>query len=306
MKFLAEIIEDARRDSDNVDYSDTTGLSDSDFVRWANDAQQRLAAKILQVKPDVFQKTKVIAGVSRQERYDWPLDMYLGTRVDNVEYSLTGLEADYDDLDEMQLRERSAGEYGHPVGFVRQSEEFLSVPIPASTGSFRVTYQKRLPKLALPATTLSAVTPGNPITAQLTAANVTEDMVAAITAAGFVTIVDALTGEVKARDCQINTCSDSGLITFATGYALGTDETMAVGNMVVPGRFHSHCTQLPEECDRYYTCYMVWKAIKRDSSNDSTEADAERKEMETEIVDSYRMPDNTLSQITILDDSNFD
>lgn len=306
MRTNATLIAAARRDSDNVDYTDTTGLSDADFLEWMANAQERIQGKILQVNPKLFQKTVEIDGVASQERYDLPADIYLGTRVDMIEYSSTGLSSDYDPLDELQLIEYVAGMNGTPSGFIRQSGEFISIPAPASTGKFRVTYQKRLPKLGLSRGVLSAAsTGGSPITATISPSTLDTDNITALETAGSLTVINTTTGAVKARDCVIDSISVIGVITFDATFALATGETIEAGDTVVAGGFHTTISQLPEEMERYLVAYMIWKGIKRDSSSDSAEAKEERDELETEIVDSYRMADNTLNYVPVLDDSNF-
>lgn len=305
MKRLDQLITQARNDTDNDDYSDTTGIPDTSFIQWVNDAQERLQALISAVNPDLFQETEETDAVSGQEEYDLPSDLLLDTKVEGIEYSATGQEQDYDELDPITRRERTAGDQGRPVAYVRQSGQFLSCPAPDTTGGkFRVTYQRRLPGLDIRRGFILdvVVSTDSIVSLTLEPSELTSDNIDHLEDVGYATCVDAL-GNVKMRGIPIlGVDQDTGVVSLDPTFEFEDGETIEAGDYLVAGEYHTSHSQLPHGCERYLIAYMSWKAQKKDSSYDSDEASSEKSEMEQEIVEAYKKADRTVKTVPIIND----
>ena len=87
MRKLETLIALSRRITENQEYTDTAGIQDDEFIQFFNDAQEEIHALINQNWPHVLMGSKTIDLVTNQEAYDIPDDVYLGTRIDFVEFS---------------------------------------------------------------------------------------------------------------------------------------------------------------------------------------------------------------------------
>lgn len=114
MKNVQYIIDQVRKQTENEEVTDFTGIQDSEFIQYINDAQHSLQAAITSQHPRVFVKEKVLPIVSGQEKYDLPEDCYLKNKVFNVEYSPTDKEEDYYTLEEETIKSRVPGTEGSP------------------------------------------------------------------------------------------------------------------------------------------------------------------------------------------------
>ena len=305
MRRIELLIEQARRDSDNTDYSDSTGLQDEDFCEWASNAQERLQSIISAVNAPLFQETELINSVASQEAYDLPELIHLGSFVENIEFSSNGQEDNFEDLNEIELRERPQGLVGKPEAYVLQSGQFLSSPAPVNDdGVFRVTYQKILPRIDKRRGKVSAVTLATDTITALTLdpTELAGDDAEQAINVGFLTVVDKY-GTVKMKGIPISDIdTTTGVVTVDSDFVFQDGETIEVDDYVVAGEFHSSHPSLPRQCERYLLSYMTWKALKRDSSYDSKEGKEELDSMEAQIVEAYKKPNKVSRGIPIIND----
>ncbi len=299
------IISQSRRDTDNVEFSDSTGIPDASFLSWANRAQARIQSRILDVSPKFFQVVETIDGVSNQERYSLPSGIFLGTRLEMVEYSQTGNDRDYYELKLFDQRMRRSLDASEPYGYIRESGEIIVQPAPASSnGVFRLTFQKHIPKLdkrrgmvetrTLSVTQLTALA--------LDTAALTDDDITAMTDAGYITVVDK-DGEILMEGIAITAVdSSSGAVTLDGSHTFDDGETCPVDAYVVAGKRHTNVSQLPDTCEDFIAAFLDWKALKKDSDNDGSEAMAELNDIEQRIVEAYSNASPDLAGIPIIDD----
>lgn len=143
-KFVDSLIDEIREATENEDFDDTIGLTEEEILRYINDAQYRLHAKIIAQHPTVFTEVEETNIVADQENYAINFKAHLGNRISKVEYSVTGDADDYYKLSSAQLANRDTGANGHPSHYIRKNGELLLLPTPTTAGGkLRVTYIRR-------------------------------------------------------------------------------------------------------------------------------------------------------------------
>lgn len=302
------LIGDARRETDNVIFTDETGIQDSEFLRWANSAQTRILSLIQQAHPDLFQRSTVIPAVQNQEQYDIPAKTFLGTRIQMLEYSRTGQDRDYYPLKKGNLHERVNGPSGDPAFYIRFSKKFLVQPKPQNTGSFRAITQLALPRLdTRRATVLSSTL--DTVTNTITTLNFDPSLdidSENIQNEGYICLVDK-DGNLLMEAIPVDSVdTTTGLVTVHAGFTFQTGETAPAGSFAVLGQYSSTTSELPEVAERYIVDFMIWKLEKRDSNTVSQEINQELMAMEQEIVDSFALPDDDVSYVAVLDPQYLD
>lgn len=287
MRRIERLIDQSRKSTGSTEYTDTTGIQDEEFIQAANDAQERIKSLILQAHAEAFETTEEEDIVNGQKTYSLPSNTYLQIRVMKVELSESGLEDDYSML--VQRRD-----------FDRRGSEIV-LKFKPSTGKLRFTIQKTFPRIEKRRGKVSAVTLDS---ATSTITSLTLDPSVSLDSEeivdeGYITIVDK-DGVVKMKNIPVSAVNTtSGEVTLDGSFTYESGETIAVGNWVTIGKNSSTHCQLPDELERYLIAFMNWRILKRDSSNDSVEENAELKEMEDEIIGAFSEPDMALDHIPI-------
>jgi len=301
MRRIDLLITQARRSSNNESFNATAGISDEEFIQYVNDAQDRLQSLIGVRFPDLFQTEKTISSVLNQESYTVPDDAFLGSRIDLVEFSRTSQSEDYYFLKKSLLKERIPGLTGSPEFYIRRSNAFLVYPAPdTSGGSFRVTYQKTLPRLDKRRGTVSAVTLTTNEISSLTLDTTVEIDDEELLNEEQVTIVDKY-GVVKMRRIPITAINTTtGAVTVESGFEFESGETIEAGDYMLRGPESTTHSQLPNTCERYLIEYMNWRVSNRDSSNDAIEQSQILANLEADIVASIQEPDGDVLGVPII------
>lgn len=292
MRSVTKLIEQIRRQTENEEVSDFTGISDKEFIQYINDAQYNLQAAIVHQHPRVFVKEVEIAAVSDQEKYTLPIDTFLKNKVHNVEYSPTGNEDDYYALEEDTIKRRNPGVSGSPVKYIRLSGQILLTPQPQSAGKIRINYVHRLRELrkasAKAAADTTVVTSGSSNwTIALDNDTFTTD-IDLLDEDNFICIVDKFGNNVVA-DIEIVSVANDTLTCRPKTLATDDSSSIPAGSFLISGSNTSTHSELDISVERYLIAYAAWKILKRDSSVDSTEAIQELQNMQAEIVKSYAM-----------------
>lgn len=282
MKYVQYIINQVRKQTENEEVTDFTGIQDSEFIQYINDAQHSLQAAIVAQHPRVFTKEVVLDVVSGQEKYDIPSDCYLKNKIHNVEFSLDGRDENYYSLNEDTIKSRIAGTTGSPVNYIRISGKILLLPQP-TTGKIRITYVRRVPELDLRRALVSSAT--STYIGLNNSVMLTE--VDSLSEHEYVCVVDKK-GDIIARDIPVSSIS-STVIAFDNYVPSEEDEQIQAGHYVVGGRNTSTHGEFDDSVERYIIAYCAWKILKRDSSVDSQEAMQELSVMLQDIIKSYAM-----------------
>jgi len=309
VRYIKYLIEQVRRETENEEFTDETGIKDNEFIQYLNDAQHRLQARITSQHPRVFLNDELINVVSGQSTYNLPSDTYLDNRVHNIEYSSTGNESDYYILDEVSLRRISPGASGEPSYYVRSTGKIIINPVP-TTGTFRITYTQKLKELDL----------------RIGRVVSTQDTVTSIEAITEISldpspVVDVTSGQEHDFICVVDRFGNSKMKNIPVNISVTTDlpnidsdsisvdphtpllgESIEAGDYIIGGKDSSSHSQLPRSVERYLIQYCAWKILKRDSSVDSQEAQAELLAMEDDITSSYANITDDIQNIPVLTD----
>jgi hypothetical protein len=305
MRRLEVLVDDSRRQTDNLDYSTTSGLQQEEFVRYGNDAQDRIQSLITMAHPSgVFEKEKVITLTSGTSEYDIPWDCYLGNRIVDIAVSASGNERDYYTIKARKNRERTYGVNGVPEFYTRKGSKLILTPSPqSSSAKIKVTYQKAVPRLDLRRGSVNAVTlnnTNNTITSLSLVTGATLDTTG-LSKDNYLTIADK-NGVIKMTRIPYDSISSiTGVVTVSAGFTFESGESIASGDYVFCGPNSSNVSQLPDNCEKYLVSYMNLKVLKRDSSGDSSEQTQELTSMEQEIVGAFGEADRDVIQVPILD-----
>jgi len=296
----------SRRETENEEFTTSTGIQDEEFLRYFNDAQVQIQGAISDVNPVVGQKETNISVVSGQEAYELPSDTFLSTKIDLVEFSTSGNANDYYELQQGYLPERISGSgSNNPSFFIRRGKEILLQPKPQSSASLiRLTYQARVPVLDLRRATVSAVTldTGARTITSLTVDTSLQIDETELEEEGFITVCDK-NGTQNMRDIPITDVDTAtGTVTVEPGFVYQSGETIAVGNFLLRGNDSTTHSTLPQVCERFLLGYTNWKILKRDSSNDAAEAGQEVIQLQRSIVSAFSPPDTTVDRVAVLDD----
>lgn len=283
MRYVKYLIDQVRKQTENEEVTDFTGIQDSEFLQYLNDAQHNLQALITQKCPDVFTAEKVIQAVKGQEKYDIPSDCYLHNKITNVEYSSTGKEEDYYVVEQDSLKRRTPGVSSAPIRYIRQDGQILLSPQPQSSGKIRITYIKRIKELDLRrAEIIADPSPNSEGSWGISAKTVD---VASLQEHEYICIVDKR-GNTIAKNIPLKSVSDTLIV--AEAHSLSEeDSTIKSGHFIVGGQDSNSHGDFDRSVERYMISYCAWKILKRDSSIDSTEAVQELSMMAREIVESY-------------------
>jgi hypothetical protein len=302
------LIEASRQATENTQYTDTAGIQDSEFIRYLNDAQDEIHAIINTTFPMILMKDKEISLVQGQESYTIPRDVYLGTRIDTVEFSNSGNAQNYYPIKKGSMKERLNGVPGNPSFYIRRSDQLLIQPTPQSSGSIRVTYQYSIPRLDLRRGQVIAPTAVNQTTKTITdlyldPLQVIQDT--ELLADNFITIVDK-NGAVKMRSIPITAINTTtGQVTIEAGFTFESGETIEVGDYACRGIFSSTTSQLPDICERFLIEYCNTRILMRDSNTDQDAITAIMAKAQDTITKAFSEPDSDPAYVPILDTQYF-
>lgn len=278
MRYVKYLIDQVRRETENEDQTSFTGIKDSEFLQYLNDAQHRLQSLITAHHPRVFIEETKIDIVSGQESYDLPTDIFLENKVHKVEYSSTGDLDDYYILEEADYSIRSSGSTGSPANYIRMSGKILLSPVPTS-GKLRINYIKRIRELDLRQMEFESGGYATD-TGVLTFKDISE--IDSLSEHDYLCIVDR-DGKKIHSNLSYSDLTNSKF-TISTGLS-----SMSSGGFIVGGKDTTTHSDLPRNCERYLIAYCAWKIFKRDSSMDSGDQQTELSAMEQDIVDSYKV-----------------
>lgn len=298
------LLDEAKSATENTSSTSDTGVPDSEYIRAFNDAQVKIQSAILLQNPKILKKEKLITAVALQEAIDLPSDVFGTTRIEKVEYSSTSNQSDYYELKSAETEERQSGQNGMPSYYIRQNSQLLIQPAPQQAGTFRITYERVLPKLDIRRGRVQAVTLD---TVNLQISNLeldpttfTSDDVELLNKYEFICVVSKL-GTIKMKNIPITDVnSSSGAVTVDT-FTYESGETIAVGDYVVAGSYSTTHSELPDICERYLLKFTEWRILKRDSSNDSMESNKELDDMLADIMATYARSDKAVHTVPIID-----
>lgn len=303
MRRVEQLITASRRSTENQEYTETAGVSDEEFIQYLNDGQEEIQSLINSSFPRILMAENTIALTPNIESYPLPRDVFLGTRIDFVEYSPSSLTQDFYTLKKGSLKERLNGPSGNPSFYIRRNSELLIQPIPQQAGLIRVNYQKNIPRLDIRRAQVdSVILAGNQITSLTLDTSALIDS-EALLEQNFVTVVDK-NGVVKMQAIPIlDINTNNGSVTIDPSFVFEDGETIESGNFLCRGSFSSTTSLLPDICEKYLLEYCNFRILVRDSSSDSNQVAQILSKVQGTLQANYSDPDNDPDYVTILDGS---
>lgn len=292
MRRIDFLLTQARRQTENDEFSDNTGIADVELLQYANDAQYRMLSLITAVHQNIFVKESAdIQVTTDQEEYSLPDDVFLENRISSVEYSHTNLTRDFFKLEPMLLIERRPGSRGFPNSYIRRTGKILLSPIPSSsTGKLRINYVRRIAELDKRRGRILSVTldnSANEITALTLDVSQSDFDSPTLIQQDFICAVNKLGVQQMSRISVDSIDSNTGVVTIDSSFTFDDGETLSVGDYITNGFDSSTHSELPKICERYIIAYVAWKLFKRDSSEDAFEQRNEIKSMEGDILEAF-------------------
>ena len=301
MRRVDLLITASRRATENQEFTATAGIQDEEFLEYLNNGQEEIHSILQGTFPSILTGSKEQTLVQSQEAYAVPRDLYLGTRIDQIEYSCSGLATDYYILRKGTLKERLNTQAGNPAFYIRVGDEILVQPKPQQAGKMRISYQRAIPKLDVRRATVAAVTLTTSSISSLTLDTTVLLDDEAILEQGFITVIDK-NGVVKMRSIPISAINTvSGVVTVEPGFVFEAGETIAPGDYVCRGEFSSTNSQLPDLCEKYLLEYCNMRILIRDSQTDSNEVGAILAKVQETLRLAYAEPSSDPDRIPLLD-----
>lgn len=291
MRYVGKLIDHVGRHTENPrdQVTSEAGISDEDFLEYANFAQSRLQAAILRAYPHstVFDDEYTQSVTSGTKSYPVSSgDALYGNKCRYCEYSDSGRSDDYWALRYSDIRELGAGA-GSPTTYALRNGNVILGDIPNRSGYLRTVFPRRLDSLDLRRGRVETKTDNGTYFTQITLADDSDLDADALTAAEYLCVNDKR-GVVTYYSLPVYSYdSASRIVTLDSSSALLTAGTIAVGDYVTVGKFSTTHSKLEDPAEKYLLSYMSWKIFKRDSSTDAVEENSELASMEEEIVAVY-------------------
>lgn len=301
MRRVDLLITASRRATENQEFTATAGIQDVEFLQYLNDGQEEIHSVLQSTFPSILTAYKTEQATQGQEAYSMPRDLYLGTRIDQIEYSCSGTADSYYILKKGTLKERLNTQAGNPAFYIRRGAEVLIQPKPQQSGIIRWSYQRAIPKLDTRRGTVLSVTLGaNSITALTLDASISLDN-EAIEEQQFMTVVDK-NGVVKMRSIPVTSIdSATGIVTVDAGFTFQAGETIVAGDYVCAGDFATTHSELPDVCEKFLLEYCNTRILMRDSQTDSAQIGSIMAKVENTLRTAFAEPDGDPDRIPLLD-----
>jgi len=303
MRKLETLITASRRATENQEYTDTAGIQDEEFIQYFNDGQEEIHTLINGTFPHVLMKIKEINLTSGIEAYSIPSDVFMGTRIDTIEFTQSGAPQNYYPLKKGSVKERLSGIQTDPSFYIRNGSQIFLQPKPQSSGSkLRLTYQRTIPKLDIQRATVESVTldlVNNTILSLTLDDSVFMDT-NALLEENYVTVVDK-NGVVKMRNIPVTAISSSGVVTVDPAFVFEAGETINAGDSVCRGKYASNFSELPDLCEKYLLEYCNTRILMRDSNSDADTVGQLLLKVQATLQAAFAEPDNDPDYVPVLD-----
>lgn len=294
MRRVDELISVVRSQTDNVNFGDSEGILQNEFVELLNDAQTNIFLKILAEVPDtaIFDAESNHSLVAGTRSYGDSARWGIKNAVRFVEYKPTADDEDYYFLELRGIKELTRYESSYPSVYAVQNGSVLVSPMPStSQGTLKITYIKRPDTLDFRrARVSSANTSGGSYPTITLDTNFdidsffdTADGTSQYVPFYFSVVDDYGVSQFNAVECTAYDSSTKTL-TLDTSTSLTSDGSISPSNWIVFGKYASTNSSLPDEFERYLIAYTAVEILKRDSSKDAQDWWAKLKEIEGNLI----------------------
>jgi hypothetical protein len=306
MKFIDNIIDEIREDTENEEFNTAIGLSEETFIRYINEAINRLHGRIISKHPSVFINETEQDVTSGTQEYALPRLTFNNAMISSIEYSHTGNTDDYVPLKPTALRNRKPSMDGDPTHYIRRGNAILLVPTPDdAAGSIRITYVRKPIRLDKRRGIITAVTTSNSTITNLEIDYIngaTVDSEELLKRTRF-TVVDKY-GTIKMDNILLSGITSSASydakLTVDSSFTYTSSESIATDYYVVSGDYtttHLLNTDFPAPLEDYIRQYAIMRVLQRDSSIDQNEASQVIIAMENQIVENFGELNDDIQEI---------
>jgi hypothetical protein len=262
LRRLELLITEARKQSQNIRYDADSGLSQSTFVQYFQNAHDTIMREAVNTKGKFLLKDKLMPVVYGQEKYAYPNDIYL-YNVDTMEWASNG--SDFITLSSAITKDRFSNEIGYPFGYICRADGILFAP-PVDSGTFRINYIKKMNALQTRAGLISAVTTtSTQVTALTLDAAEASFNPADLNEVYYLCVVDKF-GVQKMKNVLFTSVNTTTGVVTLPAFTFESGETIAVGDYVVLGKDATNLPEWPDTFESYLIKYAVFEAKEGDSS----------------------------------------
>jgi hypothetical protein len=279
------LIKQIQRATENERVGANDGISLEEYYQYLTDGQRFIQAAIIANKSKRY-RTATTWDADGVEEQDLPFDILSPEAISNLEYSSSGLAADYRRIDRKTQLERWS-DTGVPFQYILEGSVIKVNAYPA-TGSFRLTYQKKLPSLdKRRASVLSHTKSATALTALALSGYTDADYLLF----DYLTVV-GWDGTVKMRGVPY-TAVASGVVTVQGGsYTFPTGSTLTnTTDYVCLGDYATTHPQVDDCCEGVLLLYGQKRILNRDSSDDAILHAADMQELMGPMLSNYEPDD---------------
>lgn len=296
-RYIGDIISDQRLDTRN---DDTSAISNSDFVRFNQQAQDRLYGLISLAYSYAFEYTADINIAANTDAYTVDDNVAFGMRINAVYYSPDGTTSSLRRLRPTPNRPDVLRQGTRPRFYRRRRNQIVLEPIPTQAiGSIRVHYERALDRLALRVARVN----GTPSGATITVDNEDSDLTGNLTADEYICICDAYGTPMLYNGIISDFSSPTLTLTADVEDYLETGYTLADldNGYITVGKYTTTHSSLPNEAEGFFIEWVNRKLHNLDSSEQFDETDRLLAEIRDTIVASYELPDKDVKSFPISD-----
>lgn len=288
MRYVGTLIRLLGEQTENIreQVTDTSGIPDSLFLEYLNDAQTRLQSIAIRNIPHLtlFDKQETISIVGGTGRYDIPERAIYGQMVRMVEYRDYAQEDRYYELSyESSLRLMAVHTSDRPSSYCVLDRKIALSPIPAATiGNLRVTYPQAVRTLDLRRGKVESIVDDGTSYTSIVVADDDELSPVELSEADYICVVNRYGASLYPN--LLVSSYDSSNRQIHIESASMADGTIPVGSYVVCGKNSTTHSDLIREAEKYLMAYAAWKLFKKDSSTDAVEQNEELVAIEEECL----------------------
>ena len=303
-KYVGDLITNQRNDSRNTD---TDSISDENFLRYNNYAQERLYNIISKAHRFLYVYSKDISIVAGTRAYTIPDNVLADTRIIMVEFSPDGVERNFRRIPPINDRYQLNNSTGQPRAYRRGIKQVILDRIPSvSQGTLRVHYERAMDRLDLRRGRVNGTPSGAVI--DLTSATYgapTAANEALFTADTYVCVSDNYGTPQLYNGIISSYTAGTDALTLTANVSTYLQGSYTLANLdngyLTLGKWTTTHSLLHNICEQFIHEYVCRHVFRIDAAGDWDETDKTYKELVGEILSVYETADKDRKTIPIVD-----
>lgn len=275
LRRLERLLSEARLSSNTQDVDTVT---DALLVFYANRVQSMIEDKIFLSNSanNLFMGQVQYTIVANQTNYDLPFDIYAKNAIKSVNVVRTSTYGFLNDKVPFISESESGNKYGYVLSenqIVFNLQRNISDPV-------RVNYDRKIPSLGKRLGAAITAAGSGTVTVGTTTENILD-------IDDYFSTVD-INGVIKTRNNRVLTYTPAtGVLTFTLGTSVPDTATNipANGQYVIPGKYATSHSQLPDECEKIFLEVLERRIAQRQSQTDLMSAIAPLTAQEEALID---------------------